>query len=77
MSRGVRVRVSPWSHKLGYRIAAIAADCKSAPSGSAVRVRLSQQTNELPSGVVNRTFLVKKVSIHSVATEMTMVKRVL
>ena len=28
---------------MGYRIAAIAADCKSAPSGSAVRVRLSQQ----------------------------------
>ena len=25
----MRVRVSPWSHKMGYRIAAIAGDCKS------------------------------------------------
>jgi len=41
----------------GYRIAAIAADCKSAPSGSVVRVHLSPP-NELPSSVVNWTFLV-------------------
>ena len=57
MSEDVRVRISPWSHKLGYRIAAIAADCKSALiefGGSSPPT----PTNELPSGVVNRTFLV-------------------
>ena len=45
----VTVNGSHWQlkkevQKLGYRIVAIAADCKSAPSGSVVRVHLQAQS---------------------------------
>lgn len=39
------VRIQPHATKRLYRIAAIAADCKSAPSGSVVRVHLQAQND--------------------------------